>query len=330
LDFCMITVSMVELIVAAFWKMEARSLNPLSLLRMARLFRLVRVLRSLRNLRRLTTLIRTLCATLTACFWALTLLSIIIYVFSVAFTLAAAKYLHGDTECIGPQCILIFTHFGTLTRSFATLFQSICGGVDWGQAADALHSMGSNGWVYYSAFLVYMTFTYFAVLNVITALFCQQVVEHALTVDVFENKMESLQKVERDLLRLFNELDELARSHDSPPGTVTYLDLEDFLKDEEVHRRFFRMGIDPENAWMLFMLLDQDKSGSVTIEEFVAGCMRLRGECQRIDLHVMLQEVMMRVDGLDSVMTKMTQQLDAVALENKFDSAKGTCGASCN
>ena len=79
------------------------------------------------------------------------------------------------------------------------------------------------GWVYYSAFLAYMTFTYFAVLNVITALFCQQVVEHALTVDVFENKMESLQQVEKDLLRLFNELDDLARSHDSPPGTVTNL-----------------------------------------------------------------------------------------------------------
>jgi len=276
----------------------------LSLLRMTRSLRLVRVLRVIRNLRPLTILIGTILATLLQVFWALFLLSIIIYTFSVAFTLGAAEYLYGQAECTDPNCEVVLWFFGTLPTSFSTLFQSITGGIDWGNAADALHLMGNSGWVYYMAFNIYIAITFFSVINVIAALFCQQVVQHALTVDFFENQMECLEKVKRDLLRLFHELDEIAL--DSPPGMVTYPELEDFLEDFSVQREFALIGIDPQNAWMLFMLLDEDNSGLIDIDEFVAGCLRLRGECQRLDLHMMLHEFSLKMEGLNTAFMNMS------------------------
>jgi len=85
---------------------------------------------------------------------------------------------------------------------------------------------------------------------------------------------------------------------------VTFADLEDFLEDDGVHRQFLLIGIDPQSAWMLFMLLDDDESGLIDITEFVAGCMRLRGECQRLDLQMMMYEMMRKLDGLERAMQR--------------------------
>ena len=42
------------------------------------------------------------------------------------------------------------------------------------------------------------------------------------------------------------------------------------------------LGISTDDVWTLFMLIDNDDSGMVDIEEFVSGCMQLRGPAKSL------------------------------------------------
>merc|ERR1712187_738810 len=48
--------------------------------------------------------------------------------------------------------------------------------------------------------------------------------------------------------------------------------------------------IDASQAQALFMLLDVDESGEVNVDEFVKGCMRLKGSARSMDVNMLLYE----------------------------------------
>merc|ERR1719499_3087492 len=50
------------------------------------------------------------------------------------------------------------------------------------------------------------------------------------------------------------------------------------------------IGIDPSEAQGLFKLLDDDGSGSVSIEEFITGFLRLKGGAKAVDMVMLLYE----------------------------------------
>merc|ERR1712012_919290 len=64
--------------------------------------------------------------------------------------------------------------WGTLSTSMLTLFQTITNGVDWNQVYAPLSQI-DRFWQF--LFLLFLTFTYFAVLNVVTGAFCQGAIE---------------------------------------------------------------------------------------------------------------------------------------------------------
>ena len=43
---------------------------------------------------------------------------------------------------------------------------------------------------------------------------------------------------------------------------------------------FESLGLDVDDAWGFFKLLDSDGGGSVEIEEFFLGCLRFRGQAR--------------------------------------------------
>lgn len=49
------------------------------------------------------------------------------------------------------------------------------------------------------------------------------------------------------------------------------------------------LGISTDDVWTLFMLIDNDDSGMVDIEEFVSGCMQLRGPAKSLQVGVSLR-----------------------------------------
>lgn len=271
--------------------MESSHLSILGVMRVFRILRVVHVIRKVALFRPLILLVSSILGTLADCLWAFVLLSMILYMFSIAFTDVATRRLYGRNSCLDSGCHVdseLKLYFGTLQSTVNTLFQCICGGVSWGQALDALLGIGGSGWIHVTLFLLYISFTYFAFLNVVTALFCQHAVEHAIA-------------NEDKVIMLLLELDEMNQSEDSPPGIITRDDLEEFMSDERVKAQFAILGIDTGDSGMMYSMLDTGESNQLSVEDFVRGCMKLRGPAQRTDVLFIFSELMNEFQNLQDM-----------------------------
>merc|ERR1719331_2555287 len=73
-------------------------------------------------------------------------------------------------------------------------------------------------------------------------------------------------------------------------GEITFDELEAKLKIPSVRAHLAAIGVETLQAESLFKLLDLDNSGSSTVDEFLFGCMRIRGGAKGIDVATLLHE----------------------------------------
>ncbi|CAE8606270.1 unnamed protein product, partial [Polarella glacialis] len=255
------------------------------LLRIARVFRGIRVMRILRFVRSLRTLLYSILMTLKSLVWTLILLSVIFYGFGVAFTQATADYCReqavdasGDMNAL-PTCTNpdLTMYWSSLPRSMYTLFKAVSGGLSWHQASQPL---AETGWLPVLFFIAFIAFTYFAVLNVVTGVFCQNAIESAQTDKELAVMVQLANKTHyvKAMRTLFTELDE------DSSKTITIDEFEAKLKDERFAAYLESIDIDSGDAWTLFKLIDCDQSGCIDVEEFVSGCLQLRGAAKAIHI----------------------------------------------
>lgn len=272
------------------------SLRIIRMVRLTRLIRVFRVARGMRFARALRTLVYSIFGTLKSLVWAMILLLMIIYVFGIIFTQcatehlvavqAAAHELELDEACSSPAMGAegpLWCYWGSLSSSMFTLFKSICGGLSWDVA---VRPLGEISIVWTMLFAAYIFFTYFAVLNVVTGVFCQSAmdsaardhdmaVSHALT-----NKKTYVDK----LCQLFDSLDGM------DTGQITFDVFERHLTDEPMQAYFASMDLDVDDAWTLFRLLDVDNTRAVDADEFVVGCLKLKGPAKSIHIAQLIYE----------------------------------------
>jgi len=153
--------------------------------RLARLVRACRVSRLLRFLRALRILVLSIMSTLKSLAWALVLLLIIFYIFSAVLTIGVTEYRIKMYESSSTSALSSFgkksledadKYWGTLFRSHYTLFATLTGGTSWGEPIEILWTVGSS---YGIVFMIYIAFSFFAVLNVVTGVFCNSAIASA-------------------------------------------------------------------------------------------------------------------------------------------------------
>lgn len=249
------------------------SVRIMRVIRVTRIIRVVRVTRIVRFVRALRTLVHSIACTLKALVWAMILLMMIIYVFGILFTQGASVQLI-DEDMDPEMRALVWRYWGTLPRSMFTLFKSISNGVDWDMVVHPL------SWYWVILFILYMALTYFAVLNVVTGVFCQSAIESAQRDQdmVIQGQLFAKQTYIQRTKTLFSEID-----HDGS-GTITIRELERHLADPEIRQLFESLEIDTEDAWTLFKLLDKDGSNVIDSDEFVSGMQRLKGTATAVEL----------------------------------------------
>merc|ERR1711948_104414 len=71
-------------------------------------------------------------------------------------------------------------------------------------------------------------------------------------------------------------------------GTLSWEEFRSHLENQQVRAYFQTLDLDVSQAHVLFELLDADGSNQVTIDEFLDGCMRLKGQAKSIDLNMLL------------------------------------------
>jgi len=291
-DTLLVLFSFVEVIMSASDSgSETTSMG--SGVKLLKMLRIIRVFRVFRFFKELSLLALMIVDSMRSLMWALLMLAIILYVFAIMFTSRASEYIKtadpfSDHEAMEE----VSRQFGTLPRTTYTLIQAMMGGVSWGVCSDALLSVD----VYVgSLFFFYVAFTILAVMNIITGVFVDNAVETARTQRdyLIQKEMELKEKYLTEMRDLFQEIDS------SSTGTVSLNDVEAYLEDPRVQGYFSALGLDPHDTERLFKLIDGDGSNDVDLEEFLGGCLRLKGQARSIDIYAVMHDLRVLDDKVE-------------------------------
>jgi len=290
-DVLVIATSVLELVLPLVMlnnsgTMDLTFLRTFRFIRVTRLLRTLRIVRLVRFIRSLRTLLHSIVYTLRSVFWALLLMLMIFYGFGVAFTQAAGDHRRDkeqemkskqsdDMEKWEVERENLDKYWQDLPTSMFTLFQSVTSGINWAEAANPLRTIGSH-WVWF--FIFFIVFMVWVVVNVITGFFCQSAIESAQhDMDLATAQLISKwQENKKFLESIF-----IAMDTDNS-GMVTLKELEACLQNEQMQAYLSSLGIEAVDAWTLLKLLDVNESGTVELEEFILGCMQLRGGAKAV------------------------------------------------
>jgi hypothetical protein len=292
-DILVVLTAVVEVIVHWYeifsdtTSMARTFLRKFSMLRIIRLLRVIshtRAVGVIRFIRELRLMVFSLTGTLKSLAWAIVLLFIILLVFGVFFTDGAVTHLIQNPTLSSDSRADLSEHFGTLWRAGISLFMSMSGGEDWGNILAVLKPLPYE---YQLTFLGFVTFAILALLNVITAVF----VEAAMQVSQNDKELVVLEEMKNKdefmaiMQQVFEELD----TNDS--GALSLQEFEKHIEDEKLTAFLKSFDLDVSQVRTLFTLLDVDRTGEVDLDEFVSGCMRLKGGAKSLDMAILKYQV---------------------------------------
>jgi len=260
------------------------------MLRILRVIRIIRAARIVHFVRELRTMIASVAGTLRSLCWTVVLIALMLYIVGVHITQLVVEFARDDQDIMAPDKPLQ-TYYGSLWRSLLSLYEAMTGGIDWDNLVAPLVAEISP--LAALGFALYIAFAVLAMMNVITGLF----VDSALR----NTKMEEDVDLVNQSRLLFKSIDFAAT------GQITWDQFQEQLDNPNMEQYFKAVDLDMSEARGLFKLLDLDESGSISVDEFVMGCLRLRGNAKAIDLATLMfenrkihQRIRMMVERFDA------------------------------
>eukprot|EP00746_Dinoflagellata_sp_MGD_P067347 gnl/MRDRNA2_/MRDRNA2_27797_c0_seq2.p1 gnl/MRDRNA2_/MRDRNA2_27797_c0~~gnl/MRDRNA2_/MRDRNA2_27797_c0_seq2.p1 ORF type:complete len:614 (+),score=110.13 gnl/MRDRNA2_/MRDRNA2_27797_c0_seq2:82-1923(+) len=324
-DLVVVVSSLLELILQTAVDSESGesgtggNLSLFRVLRILRIVRVVRFIRVFRFFRELRMMVSSIMGSFKSLLWAILLLFIILYIVGMYLTQIVTEYKTGPDS--DPNLVhQLQQYYGTLFESMYYLFQTMTGGVSWGDMAKPL--MGLH-WSYAIFMSFFTSFIMFAVLNIVTGVFVEGAIGKAQSEKdekirhIMEEETHNMQELEQ----VFNEIDADSSGH------IDLEELETLLKDPRVKAYFKTIGLHVAEAHALFRLLDLDDSNTVSISEFIMGCARLKGEAKSIDLATLMYENKRMMVKWAKFMHFMQDQLADIRAEmHRIGSSRGRIG----
>ncbi|CAJ1349888.1 unnamed protein product [Effrenium voratum] len=321
-DFIIIALSVVDaclqfLSQSDSWQSgEARLIRAV---RVARAFRAIRVVRLLRYVGALRALVLSITCSMQSLLWTMVLLILMFYSFGVLFTELVADHCRleafqrtSDVNA-APQCLDQFYQFwSSVPESMLTLLMVISGGLSWIEALAPLREVSA---VASSCFLIYITFAVFAIINVVTGVFCSTAVESAAN-DKEIAMMKQYQRKQMqvsDLRHVFREI------VDNETNLVSLEEFEEALATPRFASFLESMSISTADISTLFTVMDADKSGLIDLDEFVFGCLQLHGPAKSLQVAKLSFEnksVRKAVKALEGDVTEIRQLVRDLAAQS--------------
>jgi len=222
------------------------------------------------------------------------------YMFGICMTTGVSGYLMGMHGMKPDDTTeLLEDSFGTLSRSMLSLFMAMSGGRDWAELYWVLERLAVT---YRMLFLLFVSFSLFAVVNVVTGVF----VESAIATSgqdrdtLIKEELHREQRYLIDMREVFEEMDQ------DQTDAISLEEFEKHLNDDRVVAYFNTLKLNVTDARTLFLLLDHDRSGSVEIDEFLDGCTRLKGESKALDMAVMRFELAWLRNSISELLESVT------------------------
>jgi len=256
----------------------------LILVRTMRVVRIARIIRVVRFLSKLRMMVFTLLGALKMLGWALILLAMIMYMFAVTFTEASKPFLADVDGTLTESQDKLRKHFSSVPESMLTLFESIIGGVSWGEP---LQGLAEISLIYVMMFLFYICLMILAMLNVLTGLCCEYAIENAVA-----DRDDAIRAQLRDRAKWLQQFRAMFHSIDiDNSGIVSAEELTEIFRDDEFQAYLAHLNITVPAAHDLLMLFDKDGDGAVSVDEFIEGCMRVKGQAKAVDIVRVMRDV---------------------------------------
>jgi len=252
-------------------------LRIVRVMKMLKLLRMIRIMRLFRELRLIASLIR---ASLKPMVWAVVLICIISYMVGICFLQAGTNYLQDGGASQG-EAAAIQIYWGNLWRAMLSLYMASTNGDSWKTMASALIPMGYH---YYLLFLLYVAFFVFVVMNTLTSLFLEVVIQNAdkdtntLIREELQRKGDYVTKA----AELFRKIDK------DGSGDVTEEEFRRYLKDADLAALASSLDLDVADMAQFHKMLSGRGKYSVDIDTFAVGCMKLKGPAKSIDLQALI------------------------------------------
>jgi len=293
-DFFIVLLSTFDTVLSAADEGDSPLAN-ISVLRIVRVVRIVRVLRIIRVMKffqDLRILLAAVVSTVKTAGFAFALILLIMYMFGIAITQLVAEHIVEQENAGSPidadNDLLFF--FGSIGWSVLSMFMTITGGIDWKDASTPLYEV--SGGLAAVFFLLYVCIMSLCVMNVLLGIFCQCALDTAASdkENVIQLQLMEKERFVKTLKNLFADWDETGR------GTCSIEAFEKHMMDETTMALLRSLEIEGRDAITLFDLLDTDMSGEVDLDEFVTGCITLRGGAKAIHME--------KINGMNKTITK--------------------------
>mmetsp|Transcript_78570 Transcript_78570/g.254018 ORF Transcript_78570/g.254018 Transcript_78570/m.254018 type:complete len:682 (+) Transcript_78570:127-2172(+) len=271
----------------------------LRMLRSVRVVRVIRMVRAMKFLSGLRVLLQTVLAALRSMVWTCVVVVTVLYMFGVMFTQGVVDYCAGNATCRSKEDGAILKRFGSISSTLLSLFMTMCNGISWDEFFTILKDLPG---FFSFMFIVYVAVAFFAVLNVVTGIFVETTLQVA-TVDRDSVVQEELRVKELYLKaahEIFLDLDK------DGSNELTIEEFKHAVKDKNIIAYFNALELDFTDVMTLFVLLDRDQSGAIPLEEFLRGCMRLKGEAKSLDLAKLQYESEWLMHNMKTLLNQVT------------------------
>jgi len=184
--------------------------------------------------------------------------------------------------------------WGTLARCVYSLFVSMLGGRSWGELYQSASELDLSGQI---GFIVFIAFTYIALLNTVTAVFIKVAFNQLERDQEFVVQQELRDKKEylKTAKKIFECLDK------DSSGTLATNELIEQLQEPAVAAYFGKLGLEPHDVEKLFILMDEDHDGSIDLREFMLGCLRLRGVAKGLAVELIHQDMKFAINAIGNI-----------------------------
>jgi len=298
-DMFIVVMMWMEMAITALEIDLGGNVSVIRIVRCARIVRVARLVRTLHYFAELRLMILSILRSAIGIVWIAAVLCVFIYVFSVTLTQGALDVCNivGKAR-LDPDLSLTCKYWGSIWWSFMSLYEAMTGGISWGELFDSLQPIG---WFYMCIFMSYITLAIFVVANIITGIFVDSAMRAAKQdqQSVIHEEMLKKEETIECMQKVFSELDV------NQDGTLNLAEFERAISDVNMVSYLASLGLEVADARVLFCLLDRNRTWMIDIEDFITGCMRLRGEARSLDMAMIHFQSDWLVEAMESVSARV-------------------------
>jgi len=310
LDFILVVTSNFETLVDILVSTGSGGASTAFMVRLLKVLRIGRLLRPLRTvalLGELRVIGAMIASSFRPLFWLTCIVCCLTYCFALVLTQGAAHYLRDALSAgsLPEEYAEVQKEYGSVGHTMYALFLAMTGGRDWGEIAGII---SNAGYVYSAVVICFVFINLFSVLNIVTGIFVDGAIELAKRDRAMMIEKNTIHR-EANRAHLASLLSQVDADGD---GVISKDEFFGALQESGVQEFMDALGIDPDNAAEVFLLLDSDSDGHIDVVEFIAGMEKIRGEARSVDIQMLLlytRKIIDVLNGMQGIQSHMLARI---------------------